>query len=389
MNLVDDDALEFTMQCPNMQMLHLYVETNPIDHYVDFGEHESYVPHISDSGFNNLSNTSTSGAFNEPRAYVAYIFQPWVQRRRLAYPKRKHVIFGILKHFKDKGITLLADDGRPDEEVVKILFHDVDENKDGFLSHSELRALIIGIQIDEINLEENDAIERVIKDFDTTIDSRVSVNEFTAGVGRWIEEANRARIGILASPNTMMSRDHHHEQTRRENNIDEDVELVKNPRWITLKAILLLLLGTATAAAFANPLVDAVNNFSNATKIPTFFISVIALPLATNSSEAVSAIIFASRKKLRSTSLTFSELYGAISINNMMCLSVFLALVYVRCLAWNFTSEVLVILVVCIVMGLFASTRTTFPLWTCFLAFSLYPFSLALVYVLDYVFHCS
>lgn len=74
-----------------------------------------------------------------------------------------------------------------------------------------------------------------------------------------------------------------------------------------IKSVLLLLLGTIIAAVFADPLVDVVDNFSDATSIPAFFISFIALPLATNSSEAVSAIIFASRDKRETASLTFSE----------------------------------------------------------------------------------
>ena len=102
------------------------------------------------------------------------------------------------------------------------------------------------------------------------------------------------------------------QRTRDEHNLllgkdDNDGEAIENPTWTSFKAILLLLLGTAMAAAFADPLVDAVHNFSNATSIPSFFISFIAMPLATNSSEAVSAIIFASRKKQRTLSLTFSE----------------------------------------------------------------------------------
>jgi len=91
---------------------------------------------------------------------------------------------------------------------------------------------------------------------------------------------------------------------------DEAVESVENPGWCITKAVALLLLGAAIAAAFADPLVDTVHNFSNATHIPSFFISFIALPFATNSSEAVSAIIFASRKKQRTCSLTFSEVCG-------------------------------------------------------------------------------
>lgn len=88
---------------------------------------------------------------------------------------------------------------------------------------------------------------------------------------------------------------------------EEGTEGVANAKWTSLKAALMLLVGAAIAAAFADPLVDAVDNFSSATSIPTFFISFIALPLATNSSEAVSAVIFATRKKKRTSSLTFSE----------------------------------------------------------------------------------
>jgi Ca2+/H+ antiporter len=85
---------------------------------------------------------------------------------------------------------------------------------------------------------------------------------------------------------------------------DEAMESVENPGWCIAKAVALLL-GSAAAAAFSDPLVYVIHDFSNATCIPSFFISFIALPLATNSSEAVSAIIFASRKKQRTCSLTF------------------------------------------------------------------------------------
>ncbi|KAK4398338.1 Sodium/calcium exchanger NCL [Sesamum angolense] len=298
-------------------------------------------------------------------SYCLYqVFQPWVQRRRLAYAKHKHVISGILKHLKMRALGRLStEEGKPNEEVLE----------------NSMR----------INLDQDDAVEKVMKDFDITLDSRVDIREFIDGVGRWLQEAKSAASNHAGS---MKYIDEFHMRTKRDHDLlgeqsDEIVEGVDNPRWNSIKAVLLLILGTAIAAAFADPLVDAVDNFSNATKIPTFFISFIALPLATNSSEAVSAIIFASRKKLRSASLTFSELYGAVTMNN--------ACVYLS--SWHlfmfegsgFSSEVLVILIVCIVMGVFASIRTTFPLWTALLAFILYPFSLALVYVLDYVFGWS
>ncbi|XP_074365355.1 sodium/calcium exchanger NCL-like [Apium graveolens] len=331
-------------------------------------------------------------------SYCLYqVFQPWIQRRRIDYAKHKHVISGVLKHLKMRALgRLLTDQGEPNREVIEKLFTAIDTDHDAYLSASELRALIVGIRFDEINLDEENAAAKLLKDFDSSLDEKIDLEEFIRGIKNWLDEA----MGLKSSPHdgaggeTIKHLTRYHEQTKRDHFLlgdqsDEVVEGVENPQWTTLKAVLLLLLGAVIAAAFADPLVDAVDNFSSATSIPSFFISFIALPFATNSSEAVSAIIFASRKKLRSASLTFSELYGAATMNNILCLSVFLALVYARGLVWDFSSEVLVILIVCIVMGALGSVRTTFPLWTSSIAFLLYPFSLALVYILDYMFGWS
>ncbi|XP_042486262.1 sodium/calcium exchanger NCL-like [Macadamia integrifolia] len=330
-------------------------------------------------------------------SYCLYqIFQPWIQRRRLAYAKHKHVISGLLKHLKMRALgRLLTEDGQPNTEVIRKLFKTIDLDSDKLLSSSELRALIIGIQFDEIDLDKDDAAEKLLSDFDTSRDRHVDEEEFVKGISRWI---NIAKGNVASSgdpgPHTIKFINDFQLQTKKEHYLlgdtsDEAVEGVENPKWTSIKAVLMLILGTIIAAAFADPLVDAVDNFSSATSIPSFFISFIALPLATNSSEAVSALIFASRKKQRTSSLTFSEIYGAVTMNNLLCLAVFLAIVYTRQLTWDFSSEVLVILIVCVVMGIFGSFRTTFPLWTCSVAYLLYPFSLALVYVLDYVFGWS
>ncbi|KAI9085951.1 hypothetical protein K1719_032028 [Acacia pycnantha] len=304
------------------------------------------------------------------------VFRPWIQRRRLAYVKHKNLIFGVLKHFRQHALgRLRKEDGEPDREIIKKLFSNIDENGDGQLSHGELRAL----------------------DFDTSRNSLINEEEFFNGISRWLSKAKRSRrLSADAGPNTMKFLSDFYQETKREHDLldvggstEEAVEGVENAKWNSIKAVLLLLLGTIIAAAIADPLVDVVDEFSDVTSIPAFFISFIVLPFATNSSEAVSAIIFASRDKRQTASLTFSELYGAVTMNNVLCLAVFLALVYARGLTWDFSAEVLVILVVCIVMGVFGSFRTTFPLWTSIMAILLYPFSLALVYVLDYVFGWS
>ncbi|KAJ0725879.1 putative EF-hand domain, calcium/proton exchanger, sodium/calcium exchanger membrane region [Helianthus annuus] len=332
-------------------------------------------------------------------AYCIYqVYQPNIQKRRLAFAKHKHVRSGILRYLKTNAFGgLLDDQGQLNREVLYKLFNSVDVNGDGHLSQVELRSLVVGMQLN-INLNEDDTIYKVMKEFDTSGDDEVDFEEFITGIGNWLEEARLTKThSPIAGPDTTNYIHDYYEETKREHYLlgdeggedEEHEEGDRDPHQTTIKAVLFLLLGTLVAAIFADPLVDAVDGFSTATSIPSFFISFIVLPLVTNSSESVSAIIFASRKKQRSASLTFSELYGAATMNNLLCLSVFLALVYVRGLTWDFTSEVLVILIVCIVMGVFGSLRTTFPLWTSLIAFVLYPLSLVLVYILDYVFGWS
>ncbi|XP_050247778.1 sodium/calcium exchanger NCL-like [Quercus robur] len=330
-------------------------------------------------------------------SYCLYqVLQPWIQKRKIDYVKHKHFILGFLRHLKKHSLgKLLNDNGEPDEGIIKKLFSSIDVNDDGHISDSELRALMVGINFDGVVLDQNEAVNKIMKDFDTSGDSKIVLDEFISGISRWLKKTMPAvarNPGLKTKGSETKVFDDLHMETKRQRDLldvrsqsEEVVEGVENSKWTTIKAVLLLLLGTIIAAAFADPLVDAVDNFSDATGIPAFFISFIALPLATNSSEAVTAIIFASRDKRTTASLTFSELYGAATMNNVLCLSVFLALVYIRGLTWDFSAEVLVILIVCLVMGLLGSLRTHFPLWTALLAILLYPFSLALVYVLDYV----
>ena len=63
-------------------------------------------------------------------------------------------------------------------------------------------------------------------------------------------------------------------------------------------------------------------------------------PFASNASELVSSLQFAKKKKIKNISLTYSQVYGAITMNNTMCLGLFLLVVWYRKLDWTFSSEV-------------------------------------------------
>lgn len=77
------------------------------------------------------------------------------------------------------------------------------------------------------------------------------------------------------------------------------------------------------------------------------------------------------------------QLYDGVFMNNVLGFSVLLAVIYFRGLAWEFSAEVLVVVIVTIIMGVAASFRSKFPIWTSFIAWLLYPLSLIFVYLLN------
>ncbi|KAF8697605.1 hypothetical protein HU200_035791 [Digitaria exilis] len=331
--------------------------------------------------------------------YCLYqVAHPWVQERRLAYVKHKLVIAAILRHAQMHALgQLISDDGTPNEDGIRKLFCIIDMDESRTLSRAELHAFIVGINFEDIKSDRMDAVDSFMAEFDESRNDTVEEGEFVCGMKRCIHKAKsssmKKKSSLKGSGNFLIDfiHDYHEEHDELLDKPDEEERRMENPDgWFIAKAVGLLLLGTAMAALFADPLVDAVQNISNATRVPPFFISFVILPLVTNSiGEPVFSVMCVSNKRQRTASLTFSELYSGVAMKNTLCLGVFLALIYVRNLRWEFSSEMLMVVLVCVVVGLLASFRTTFPLWTCLVAYTMYPLSLVVVYVLDHVFHWS
>lgn len=90
------------------------------------------------------------------------------------------------------------------------MFDWIDENKDGQLSRGELKALIIGIKFDEINLDKDDAADKLLKDFDYSHDNQINSEEFFVGISKWLNEVNgRNRSGDPGSQTTKLLNDFH------------------------------------------------------------------------------------------------------------------------------------------------------------------------------------
>eukprot|EP00287_Rhodomonas_sp_CCMP768_P023652 CAMPEP_0202847434 /NCGR_PEP_ID=MMETSP1389-20130828/75393_1 /ASSEMBLY_ACC=CAM_ASM_000865 /TAXON_ID=302021 /ORGANISM="Rhodomonas sp., Strain CCMP768" /LENGTH=68 /DNA_ID=CAMNT_0049525147 /DNA_START=1 /DNA_END=203 /DNA_ORIENTATION=- len=64
---------------------------------------------------------------------------------------------------------------------------------------------------------------------------------------------------------------------------------------------------------FADPMVGAVDSFASATNLNAFLVAFVVTPFTSNASEVVSSFIFAAKKRRRTISLTYSQIYGAVT----------------------------------------------------------------------------
>lgn len=155
---------------------------------------------------------------------------------------------------------------------------------------------------------------------------------------------------------------------------------------ILVRAGAMLAGGVALCAVFSDPLVESLSNLSKASGVPPFVVAFVLTPLASNSSEFLSSLRFAARKRASSLSLTLSQIYGAVTINNTVVLGLFLYIVSVRGLNWVWTSETCVIVASSVLMGLLGYSRSTFATKWALPAIALYPMALLAVQVLDTTF---
>ncbi|XP_024370568.1 sodium/calcium exchanger NCL1 [Physcomitrium patens] len=341
--------------------------------------------------------------------YCTYqLVAPWIQERRIMWAqhryRRSHALHKVshLTHQQNWG-NLFTASGEPNEEVLLKLFGHFDPDNDKHLTKTELKGLILGLGIERHNgqVPDEDELQHWMSEFDVSRDNRISVDEFLQGIKRWMKSSSTAtkkKNGAVAIDS--QSSDHHGwdfeaqnakfdlaslEEDSIEDEEDDESKGTPTRGQVIAKAICYLIAGAAVAAIFADPLVDAIGGFSKASGISPFFISFIATPLATNSSEAISSLIFAKRKRKKNISMTYSQIYGAVTMNNTLCLGIFLTIVYFRGLLWDFSAEISVIFFATFIMGTVAAFRTTFPLWMAFIGLALYPLSVGLVVFLDFV----
>eukprot|EP00854_Cymbomonas_tetramitiformis_P006151 gene6151-7376_t len=164
---------------------------------------------------------------------------------------------------------------------------------------------------------------------------------------------------------------------------ESDLVVPVSPGVRARNGLLQVLLGVLTVSIFSEPMVDAVDGFSNSMGLPTFYVSFILTPFASNASELVSSLKFAAKKKKKNISLTYSQIWGAITMNNTMVLGLFLLIVYTKNLEWKYTAETASVLLPIWLSAYWGYGSVNIPTSAAGYFLALYPLSLGFCVILE------
>nr|GMC81610.1 Calmodulin and related proteins (EF-Hand superfamily) [Ipomoea batatas] len=251
------------------------------------------------------------------------------------------------------------------------------------MSSQELEKFLRLIVTDEV--QRMTAVRTMMKDLDVDGNSRITEQEFLNGIENLLAN-NSSADNAAVIPTSTPENDQEKTEEVTNGGAAGDVEQAGGNEiltWDFLVTVLQVILGVVILTFCAQPLMTNVISFSGAVGVPTFIISFVVLPIVINGRMAIAAIFPASQKSSKAASLTFSEIYNGVTMSNLTGLLSLLAVVYARELTWDYSAEVLVVFVISLTIGFLAYCKTTYQLWTSIFAFFLYPFSLALFYVLQ------
>jgi len=328
--------------------------------------------------------------------YCIYqVTYPVLQGRKMrrARERAAHRRGRALAHHAISQVGGLLVDGKLCQASLDRMFQAFDDDKNGWVDTKELKMALVTISLTMKEAEVTDEdVAAWLKEFDNDKDGHISQAEFSAGMTRWvIEQADASTVSPATTRANETSQllpitvnDGADEDDESDDEIEAEEPMTKAQ--ITGKATLFLAIGMGLVALFADPMVGAVSSLSRAAGLPSpFFAAFVLTPFASNASELVSSIYFASKRKKKNISLTFSQVYGAVTMNNTLCLGLFMMVMRTQELEWVFTAETLTIMLVTLIVGGIAASGTTFRTSLAIPVLAIYPLSVALVCFLDFV----
>ncbi|KAI3510425.1 hypothetical protein L1887_17407 [Cichorium endivia] len=275
----------------------------------------------------------------------------------------------ILMHLLKKH-QLVTEGGKANRENIEGLFSNFDDDKNQEIQRTELKKFIETFQFG-VSLEVDAILDAIMNDFDNDADSSINKKEFVDGFVKWIEKAIK-HDPTIKDPKYAIAK------LEKDSWGEIDAYMKREPKARIMYAIF----GVGIISVISGAFVQSVVQFSNAAHISFLFTSFVIAPLAMNTRMIISALLEAASHVSKNASLTISEIYSGLVMDNLMGLATLLATVYIKGLSWRYKAEVVTIMMPCTIVGLFSLRRDTYPLWASLCAILLYPVSIYVHYVL-------
>ncbi|CAI9756191.1 unnamed protein product [Fraxinus pennsylvanica] len=191
--------------------------------------------------------------------------------------------------------------------LILIIFRQYDTDNNNKISRNELGQIISKVQFGNLKPEDVDHVVNIFfYHFDTDRNNTIDKEEFVHVLERWLDEAS-----LVAKCS---------DKTKSVDEFDKIVREKVVPGYSFLdivKCILKIVLGIVILTFVGGPLTTSILQLSYAMRVPSFSISFVIVPLAMNTRTLIEAIFPVSKKTERTASLTFSEIYSGVVMNNL------------------------------------------------------------------------
>eukprot|EP00940_MAST-03C_sp_MAST-3C-sp2_P000912 g912.t1 len=293
---------------------------------------------------------------------------------------------------KDLGI------GPVERKAMAAHLSKLDDNHNGRVSLDEFVAWIPGFVRFVGSDAYHDALERARSKAKGT--RRKSVSATSSKIAEDAEELESALVGGDAEEglDVMMDVEEEEDEEPDEENAayfvidpatgkpkrDANGKPIVDREKVKRSAFSQMFVGTMLVLLFSDPMCDVFTSIGNRVGIDPFYVSFVLAPLASNASELIAALNFASKKTRHTATVSMTQLEGAAIMNNTFCLGIFMLLIFAKDLAWTFSAETISILAVQVIMFAVAKCKTQ-NLFLGYLVLAVYPLSLVLVALLEKV----
>ncbi|XP_022877450.1 sodium/calcium exchanger NCL1-like [Olea europaea var. sylvestris] len=190
------------------------------------------------------------------------VLKPWIGKKRVEREMMRILIPKILEHLKSVGYgSLLREDGTPDISAIKMLFKEIDHDKEDTIPYHELRNLMTKMSSGILPYDADAAASKIMKEFDISGDHLIDEEEFVAGLSQWLKTTSNP-----AACSERSEEDDDKQIWEQTDKLIEDKFTDKSPlAW--KKAITLVVVEIVILGLLAEPLIDSVLNLSKTASV--------------------------------------------------------------------------------------------------------------------------